>query len=102
MKPIVQIEPKDSGWEVTAYRQQHPERFWVHAIAHGGASVRSSQLLLQLPEGIEIARATLWTDSGEQEAQMDSGGQPFTCIFAGRCPLLHCEAVYPMTTFVPS
>ena len=55
---------------MTAYRQQQPERFWVHAIAHGKASARSSRLLLQLPEGIEIARATIWTDAGENEAEM--------------------------------
>ena len=69
VKPVVQIEPRDPGWEVTTYWQRHPERFWVHVIGHSGTPAKSSYLLLQLPEGIKIVRAAIWTDLGEQEAQ---------------------------------
>ena len=39
---------------------------------------------------------------GREGGADGSGGQPFTRIFAGRRSLLHCEAVCPMTTLVPS
>jgi hypothetical protein len=74
VNPIIQIEPKNSEWEATAFRQRQPEQFWVHVIAHGAAAARASQLSLQLPEGVRIADGALWTESGKSAAKMSQQG----------------------------
>jgi hypothetical protein len=74
VKPVVQVEPKNSQWEVTAYRQRSPGQFWVHLIAHQMAA-RPSRLSLLLPERVKVARASLWFDSEQRDAAIAQEGR---------------------------
>ncbi len=74
VQPILWIEPASDVWELTAFRQSSPQRFWVHAICHDMGTTQKTRLALHFPAGIRIATASWWTPTNDQPAAIEQAG----------------------------
>lgn len=74
VRPFVSIEPASDVWELTAYRQSSPRRFWIHSICHDVSAFETPRLAIRFPTGINITTANWWTPTNDQPAAIEQSG----------------------------